>query len=32
MFSNQRLPHEEFPDELIWRSSDGHIIKTISWR
>jgi hypothetical protein len=29
---HQRLPHEGFPDKLLWRSSDGQIIKTISWR
>lgn len=29
---HQRLPHEGFPDKLIWRSNDGQIIKTINWR
>ncbi len=27
---HQHLPHEGFPDKLIWRSTDGQIIKTIT--
>jgi hypothetical protein len=30
--TRDRLPHNGFPDKLVWRSAAGTVIKTITWR